>query len=473
MTSGSTIYSKIKQKVAEVENERNKLSGEIDRYERSISNLTNQREEAFVELAEFYLPSLEAKAVKETLKEVRAGVEAIFQEKQERRSKLEEDLSKSRTKKHQMEEQYETVTAHLNDKVKERDKLTDIVNKHLAGDQNYTLLFGQTTEANERLKQGQQRVEEVSNDAKNKLPAYEANKLFMYLARRKFETEGYKGRGLFKKLDSWVAKKIDYVESKKSYDFLKSMPELMALEVEKREEELNNLAKKVEAIRTDAADKYGLLKVLAEGKAIGQKRDSLMKSIENEDSLQKSYSDEIKSLNNTKGAYYHQAIDKLKGYLKGETIQDLIKKAKDTPSERDDRLVGIIDDADKQVKAYKGAIKDKRKDWDAVNEKLEGLNEIKRKFSSNDYDSSSSSFDSDFNINAVLIAYIAGKMSSHDVWKKIDSKQNFEHRSSYSSSSSSSSWGGGSHSSGGGFGGGGFSGGGGFGGGGFSSGSGF
>jgi chromosome segregation ATPase len=465
MVSGSTVYKKIQEQIRTLEGNESKTSSQIEGCEKKIDSLTGERETAYVSLAEAYLPELTSQSVKQTLREVQSDVQRIFQRKQDRRKELESFMASALDKKQTADDKLENITEQLNQKVTERQKLSKDVGAELSADSRYTGLVSQADQTKERLSKNNERLKSFKEEAEEKLPAYDANKFFSYLLNRKFGTEEYHKKGLIKNLDSWVSKKVDYAVSKRNYDFLKTMPELMEIEIKNRQEAFEDLVSKIRKKEKEVADNYGLTTVIEEGTALLKKRDDLIGLIAKINEEYKNYSSERKESDSTKDSYHQEAIQKLKAFLKGDDISDLKQKAKSTPGSEDDQLVARLEEIDGDVRGFKDKSKGLKKERDALQEKLSALSDMERKYRSNDYESSRSQFPSGFDIDALIIGYILGRNSIDSVWDTIKNKQDFEEDHSYSYSSSSSDdhhssgsfgsgFGGGSHSSGGGFGGG-------------------
>jgi len=466
MVSGSSVYSKIKEQISTLEGKEGKISSQIEGCEKKIYSLTSEREAAYVSLAEAYLPELTSQSVKQTLREVQSDIQRIFQKKQDRRKELEALMTSALEKKKDNSDKLENITEQLNQKVTERQKLSKDVGAELSADSKYLGLTSQADQTKERLAKNNERLKSFKEEAEEKLPVYDANKFFSYLLRKKFGTEEYHSKGLIKKLDSWVAKKVDYAVSKRNYDFLKTMPELMELEINKRQEAFDELVSKIRRKEKEVADSHGLTKVIEEGTVLLKKRDELIGLIAKINEEYKIYSSERKESDSTKDSYHQDAIQKLKAFLKGDDIAGLKQKARSTPGSEDDKLVARIEEIDGDVRGLKDKAKGLKKERDALQEKINALNDMERKYNSNDYESSRSRFPSGFDIDDLITDYILGRHSIDSVWDTIKDKQDFEedHSYSYSSSRSSSdddhhsswggSFGGGSHDSGGGFGGG-------------------
>ena len=480
---GSSVYNEIREKTGELERNVESLNRDIYRHEKDIESISNEREEYYASLAQIYLPALDADSVKQTLREVQKDVQKIFQQKQEKRKEIDYMLQTSSKSKEEWEGKLQDVTEQLNQKASERDDLQKKVMEEINANSDYVKLYNQTRQAKDQLEQNQKRVQEAKEDSESKLPAYEANRLFTYLLKREYGTENYQAGNLAGKLDKWVAKIVNYEDSKKNYDFLRAMPELMEAEVQRRQEVFSDLMKKLQAIESVSSDKHGLTKVLSEGLKLGKTREQILSGLNATDAKMKSYTQERKNLDSTKDEYHVRAIQKLKSYLEDASVAELKQRARETPDPEDDKLVEKIEDADREIRKLKDSAKKIRAERESMQEKLDGLNEIASKYKGKDFESGRSRFSSGFDINDLLLGYMAGKYSSGHVWDNIKTNQQFEKEESYSHSSlgygsgfssgssshHSSSFGSGGNS----FGGGIFSSGGGFGGGGFSSGHGF
>ena len=467
---GDEVYKDLKEKVREVEKKHEQVTQQVYQCETEITTFTEERENCFASLALTYLPELVAEDVKNTLRGVQEEVQKIFRQKQDRRKTIEQEMSELQEQKQEKQQTLEEITGKLNVKGEERDRLREEIGKELDAKKDYVELKSNVIESGNLLDRNKKRAGEMKQEAKEKLPQYGGNKLFMYLASRNFGTPEYTGKGIFAHLDSWVAEIVNYGENRKNYDFLRTMPVLMEEKVKEKQAVFEKLNGRVTAIEKEAEDRHGLTKILEQGEELVQTRKGVIAEIGVLDGKYFDDANERKELDNTKDKYHEEAIKKLKSYLKGESISALKEQARATPGTQDDQLAGRIEEIDLRIRTLKDDAKKYAESRDSVAEKLSGLKSIQTKFSRADYESSRSYFN-DFNLTSLLAGYVLGEHSENDIWGHIERNQNFKPRQTYSSPSSPSYS---RPSFGGGFGGGGgFSGGGGFGGGGHSSGSGF
>src|SRR3989344_1281972 len=97
-TSGKSVRDSISVQIRSLEQDHEQHSRGLYDVQAQITTLTDQREETISQLARFYLPTLEAQAVQATGKDLQGKVKRFFQEKQERRKKLDQSLLLSKEK---------------------------------------------------------------------------------------------------------------------------------------------------------------------------------------------------------------------------------------------------------------------------------------------------------------------------------------------------------------------------------------
>ncbi|MBI5391292.1 hypothetical protein HZB02_07440 [Candidatus Woesearchaeota archaeon] len=474
MTSGSSVYKSIKSQLHQAEQQQEQAERQVYELERNITTLTAEQEECFVQLAIHYLPQLEVETLRTTLHEIQDQVRSIFSEKQEKRQALERQMAQEQEKTTTLGTTLETVTAALNKKVADREGAERKIVEALATHPRYQELDQNAGVSHRQLQQCKKRVVTFTEEAKTKLVPYDESVLFRYLVNRGFGSANYTSSGIVRRLDTWVAEIVNFAENKKNYDFLRAMPELMDVEVKRQEAQLQPFVQEMQSLEQQVAQDAGLNAIDEEMKKLAASRKSLIEDIRTAKETYQSYEKQRTELDSSKDPYHEEAISRLKGYLQNDSLASLKERARQTPGTEDDRLVQRLEAIDAEVRQYKDNAKDTKKERDDWAKKVNGLQDVESKFRRNDYESSRSTFSSDFEVDNFLTGYIAGRCSIGDVLSEIDRNQEFKpvetyhSSSSYSTSSSSMS----TFDSGG-FGSGGFSDGGGIGGGGFSDGGGF
>lgn len=470
MITGKSVYSRIKGKVAEWEEKHTALSRQLYGVEDSIEQKTGKRETAIVQLAQVYLPELTAKAVADTLPQLRKEAQEVFQLRQRERQSLEDRMAAIHQRRQALETMLDTVTGVLEQKVGERKTLEEKVANDLEGNGGYTALRRQAQDINAQLQTAEARYKDAVKEKVEKTPGYTANKLFTYLVRRKFGTQEYHGNFLTHWLDGWVARRVNYFHNKKNYDELLQRPAAVQKLIGSYKAQLEGVIADMQAREREASDKHGLTPVEEECRKLIDQRKVLVDGIGTADVDYKRTEAERRVLDNTKGAHYEQAIGAFKRYFKGQTIAQLRELAKTTKTQEDDRLVVAMEGFEGGINDLRKNAKELKAEQAEIAHQLQNLRQVENEFRRHDYEAARSRFGSSMDIDTLLLYLILGKYTVNDVSRDMAKSHRWEPAPTYSSSSS---WSSPSHSSGGGFGGGGFSSGGGFGGGGFSGGGGF
>ncbi len=454
MTTGRSIYNDLTSNVSKVQQEVNSLSSKVHSIESNIDDLMNSREDILSNLAKFYLPELNANTINTTIREKQSTVQAIFKAKQERRVALETEIASAYKRKEDACSNLNVINEKLDKAKVQRAELGNTYNNLLANDTEYQGLLIKAHDMNERIKLNTTRLEEVTQESKQKISEFTANNLFNYLLNKNFGTTEYNSSGLIKKLDIWVAKVVKYDVNKQNYDILKSMPELMSVELERRTDVFNQITSKGKEIEKKYSDKVGLTQVMNLGRDLAAQKTEILNNVDTYTNLHKQYLQERQSLENTKDSYHVKAIQELKSFLKSDSIVDLKRIAQETPSPEDDRLVYKMETIDASIRSYKDSAKKIKEELDSKSEKLNELESLVNQFRREDYDDSDSRFRSGLDLDNLMTGYLLGRLSSKDVWNDLSSHQYVESPApsySHSPSYNSPTFGGGGFGGGGGF----------------------
>ena len=241
MASGREVYSQLQDTIEETCSRYTKVGKQIKKVQTVVRTLSDEQEKIYSDLALLYLPEMEANAVKNTIKEVRGAVQRIFDQQNARRTQLEEMIEDSNTQRKKYQDKITEIAPKYDELTAKKTEVQGKINQELYQNASYVELIKNAKFTEERLKQDARRADAFEEEASKKLVAYESNNLFMYLVNRNFGTSEQKGNNLIKKLDSFVAKVVNFNDNKKNYDFLKAMPEKIQEEIAREQEKANNL----------------------------------------------------------------------------------------------------------------------------------------------------------------------------------------------------------------------------------------
>ena len=436
MPTGRAVHQQLKSQIDTLETEHQSFASRIRGAEGDITALTAEREEIYVKLAGVYLPELTAQSVVDTLKEVQATVRECFNEKQKRRATLLAALKDNRTRRAQEQAKLGQLTESIEAKAAERARIEAALAATLRANANYTRARELADASKTPLEQYQARAKAFGDEAKAKSAVYETEALFTYLVKRGYNTEQYSAFAFTRFFDDRVAVAVNFREAKKSYDRLLALPKFIATEITRQQASLDQVVAELQRLENEAAKGSGLDAVIAEGQKLIDKRQATQQSITALDADNAKQGEALQALDNTKDDYHRQALNQLKGFLRGETIVALKERARATAGTDDDRLVARLEAIDDEIGTLKSRTTEMKTQEVAAAEKLSKVNRVESWFTKNDYETSRSQFARGFDAQSALLGFLAGNLTERALQGAFKAQQVFRPEPTYRSSDS-------------------------------------
>lgn len=423
--AGRSVAQALNQSAEHLRRQLSECQTSLRKLDESSNELVDRRGLALLELAKHYFPEVTREAALASFRGIRDELLDVLARKRRRERQLQEAVEQDETEAIRFQANLEQVTDQLDNKVAERERLEEIVAERLKGHEKFQSLSKQALIAEQELERNEERIAEIKQEASEKLPAYDNSRLFRYLFDRDFGTPAYKKKGLVKQLDKWVAKFVNYGRSRRSYDFLRVTPELMAAEVLRRREQFNALMELIEAIEDQLSEETGLTKVLAEGQDLGTRRDSAVVDLAQLEKKFTAHHQELLTLEGTQNEFYDQGVGQMKTFLAEMEHSWLEHQSRNTPERQDDELVAEIGWLNEKLDAAQresGQLVKEQRNWD---ERSSGLQDVMQRFRRADFDSSRSFFSTDFDIERHLGNYLRGELGSEELWSAMRRYQQF------------------------------------------------
>ncbi|MEM8866514.1 MAG: hypothetical protein AAGF31_13295 [Planctomycetota bacterium] len=218
---------------------------------------------------------------------------------------------------------------------------------------------------------------------------------------------------------------MKFDKAKKSYDFLRVTPELMAAEVDRRRAEFDRLMGEVEAIEERHSQEIGLTEVLKEGMKTGKRRDALLTKIEAEQSEQEGIEQEMHALAGKDNEFYRQAVTRTQQFLGGLNESALEAKTRGTASTTDDRIFAEIQWLNDRVEEGRKQAEDLRRHHSGLLRQRADLEDIGRRFQIAEYDSQRSVFPEHFDPRPDIEYFLKGEISKERLWDTLKREQRF------------------------------------------------
>ena len=166
-----------------------------------LADLVKQRTDAFVDLAEHYLPSLSYETMNNAWGEVQSKIRDLLLQK-------EDECRQLRVKRDTFTEQRLAAEGSLSSLRSEHEKAeldlgSKVGNFHreLRLDSRVATSLAQVEQLDGQIDQGIQDLELATDHANKKLPDYQESELFGYLQDRGYGTPAYQARGLERRWD--------------------------------------------------------------------------------------------------------------------------------------------------------------------------------------------------------------------------------------------------------------------------------
>ncbi len=222
------------------------------------TQLAQMQAEGYRELAQLRLDDLENGAL-EHLTTAEAQAVALLEQHQEFIAKLDAEADKAESELRAIEGRRRAAETRADTALQAYEAQVAKTEARLQEDPDYLSLEDDADEANAVTARATQKQELALADREQKGAPYESDALFTYLWARKFRTPEYKGGGLTKMLDNWVAKLCGYDAAYLKYARLTELPERLnehvaRMELEESEAEAAIEAYESAALKPDGAD---------------------------------------------------------------------------------------------------------------------------------------------------------------------------------------------------------------------------
>lgn len=309
-------------------------------------------------------------------------------------------------------------------------------------------------------------------DRRQKGAPYEADRLFVYLWQRQYGGAGYRAGALTRALDGWVARLVRFADAARNYRLLVALP----LHLRRHADELVGQAEAARAelarMEEQALAAAGVDTTGEQLQALEQRIDALAAQVAGEEQRHAGLLARRGALAEGSDEFTAKALAALARAIEQAPSERLRRVAQATPGDQDDRAVAVIERSRGVRAQLVEQLESSRREHAGQMSTLQRVEELRRRFREERYDSGDSELDDLLDWDDMLGGVLRGVLEMTRAWERVQRHQRF--RVPKSMRLPGGIFGGGSsRSGGGGFGGGIFKGGGGFGGGGFKSGGGF
>lgn len=340
--SGPQVHRQLITAYNEAAARLDELRAALSKIETEQAELQSDRQSTLDQLARHYLPDLTPESIASTWAEVRPTIRDVLLRKQNESRRLTEDLDADNTLRQGQEEQLFAMNEQIDAVEQEQASIASSVEDDLKSRPEFIELSDRAAMAEAALERAQANLDEVSQDAARKIPAYDECKLFTYLRERGFGTAAYTHRGFTRRMDRMVAKMTNYTQSSRDYEFLKNMPETMREIIAQDRAALDTVLDELTRIRDEVANAHGLPQKINELTELRQKRQSQISELDITTARCEATMAQLNELESPRCSYYGEAVDLFRGMLERLDVEDLRRHARRTPEINDDQIVATL-----------------------------------------------------------------------------------------------------------------------------------
>ncbi|MEM1068491.1 MAG: hypothetical protein AAGG48_00400 [Planctomycetota bacterium] len=397
---GPLVHQQLMEAYTGLQNELSKVRTTIIKSGQERTDLDQERDDALLRLAEYYLPELTPDAVRETWKEVRGSITQILRRKEDHAGQIKSRLDTANGERGASESRLLSINSELDEAVESQKQIMQQIEQTLRQDSKFAELSDRAALAEVALERAEANLAEIDQDAARKLPAYEQSSLFQYLYKRNYSTPKYSYRGLTRQFDRMLARYIGFQHAKKGYEFLRRTPDHMRGIIADDRDSLDTVMMELERRRDEIADSHGLSDANQKCRDLERERDQLIERLDELRVDVVHIQSEWADLDDPRGNYYRQAIQHFREMLSKMSSKDLKRRAEKSREITDDqivaRLLGVetdIEQMDRNARRRQSQVKD-----DYVF--LEELGRLIQRFRAAQFDSARSQFVDSFDLHS-------------------------------------------------------------------------
>jgi len=243
-----------------------------------------------------------------------------------------ETISELETKRADLAQQHETLEQEI------ETKLADVETR-LKTDDSYRNLVTAFEEADAIADRAEQKLAVAIDEREEKSQAYLSDPLFSYLWKRGFGTTAYKGGGVFKMLDGWVARLCKYDGARPNYARLNDITDWLDAHSKETRQGADTAKQVLETAERDAIETAGIVADEARTDEIRANIAATDEDIVSAETRHAALTEQHAKTLIGEGGPAKQARKVLERGLKSMSIPDLRQLAAETVTLDDDEIV--------------------------------------------------------------------------------------------------------------------------------------
>jgi len=390
MWKGSSALGQLDTSLKTLRNDVVRLDFDLKQLSQDLTRNERHRLQLLKQIAKVRLNEIDSGSLDSSINAADRDAEKILEQRSLALSELEDSILRMEGRISDAETARADLLAQSNLAEQQLVELEDSVQKALQTDQGFLSQFEAAQRAESIAEEAINKVEQANSNLAEKAAPYQTDELFMYLWRRGFGTTEYRGRLFARFMDGWVARLINYHESRVNYWNLTEIPKRLQAHAEQTADAADSAHQKLQEIERQALADAGKPDLEAAVDTARQQLDA------HDDSLE---------------ALEHALDDKL-----NERARFLAG---------DDRFIQqCLSRLSQGAKEDLGAVRELH---DGKLSRLRDLESVRKRFKQARFDDVRSGFGNKALIASVLGQFLQGLVNGSDLWRVIKRNQRYRH----------------------------------------------
>lgn len=293
------------------------------------------------------------------------------------------------------------------------DALNAKVNRALAADDNYLQLVDRKMAAAESAKLFDAARVEIKSECAGKLAGYE-QPVFLYLLGVQFGTSEYRSRYLVRRLEQWLAEKSNFIANLANYRMLEEMQRGADARYRELRQSFDEADRTLQVRVDQAREAAGVSSVQGQLDAI---RAQLAAGKRGANSMHQSLGEFARG----EDKHSKRAEELLLRSLKAQSFEDIQALVAQSSSVRDDTAAGELRFLNRELDMKLRQIPTLESAFNVARDAYDRAKELERTLRRNSYTSSDYRYRSGLDLNALIVGYMAGSITSSRVEDQVRS----------------------------------------------------
>lgn len=285
----------------------------------------------------------------------------------------------------------------------------------------------------------------IAEECRTKLKAYREDPIFMHLHNIGYDTENSTGKWIFRKLDAWLASRINYRQAAQNFKFLNELPVKAEEAMMAAQSDQWDIAHQVEAISEQIAESSGVKQAMNRLESATQRVDVREKAI-------RAHQNGIERIESNNDVHYKEILKVISQAMENMSLQTLQRLADETDNREDERALANYRSLVETDTHLRREVSNMETRHQNATHRLSRAESLQRYCDDKGFDSSKRVYDSGFDLQALMTGYMLSEIDQSMLGRQLENQSHVirdpepsrsaENYGGFgSSSSSSSSWG--------------------------------